>query len=464
MTDHTAEDVVLVSDLHLGPGSLHPVETFFHDAEFCRFLDCLVRRAEPESRSWRLVILGDFLDFLRCELVTNEAGGAPSQSVAMATLDRIVDSHPEVFSGLARFLAAGFPVDIVVGNHDAELMRPVLQERLRSVLAESGASGAADTVRFFPWIYYLPGVVYAEHGSQHDGFNSFSTVLDPYEDGAPGPLERPIGTFLFEAVERLVYDIDPCPDHASSPLKYYWLAARRQPGPAWQAVRRQAAIFAGLLRHAKAHSGPEWAERRAAYRAGMLEPYAKEIGLSHQTVAAIDEMSSASESPLALLLEEAVKINTRRSGPALALLSVGYLASRRAATRVLAMGGTAAAALALVRKGLPLSPTGRHVMYLQRAAMRIHDLLLAEGASVPCYVFGHTHAAQHLPLAFGQGAAQYLNTGTWACLAPPAAETLRTIRPTFVHIVPGVDGAAPMARLLAWNSSSESAETLRFQA
>lgn len=464
MIDHRDEDVILVSDLHLGPGPLHCVETFFHDAEFCRFLDCLVRRAEPEGRSWRLVILGDFFDFLRCELVTNEERGAPTEPVAMATLERMVTSHPDVFSGLARFLAAGFPVDIVLGNHDAELIRPALQERLLSVLADAGAGGAARAVRFHPWIYFLPGVVYAEHGNQHDGFNSFSTVLDPYAGGPLGPLERPIGTFLFGAVERLLYDIDPCPDHASSPIRYYGLAARRQPGLALDALRRQAAILGDLVRHAMTSSGPAWAVRRAAYRAEMLKPYAKEVGLSHETVLALDEISSASQSAVSLLIEEAVKINTRRSGPALALLALGYLASKRGATRVLGMGGTAAAALAHLRKGLPLSPTGRHVKYLQRAAVATHDLLEAEGVSVPYYVFGHTHAAQHLPLAFGARAPQYLNTGTWSCLAPPAAETLRTIRPTFVHIVPARDGSPAAARLLAWNSSSESAETLRFQA
>ncbi|HVE45413.1 MAG TPA: hypothetical protein VNA57_01515 [Acidimicrobiales bacterium] len=462
MTDHRAEDIVLVSDLHLGPGALHCVETFFHDSELCRFLDTLVQRAEPEGRSWRLVILGDFLDFLRCELVTNEEGGAPSEQVAMATLERVVDNHPEVFRGLARFLAAGFPIDIVVGNHDAELMRPALQERLCSILADAGSG--AGVVRFFPWIYHLPGVLYAEHGSQHDGFNCFSTVLDPYSDAPPGPLERPIGTFLFEAVERLLYDIDPCPDHASSPLRYYALAARRQRGPALEALRRQVGIFGDLARHARSISGPAWAARREAYRSNLLEPYAKEVDLSHETVLAIDEMSSASESPFSLLMKEAVKINTRRSGPAVVLLTLGYMASKRGATRSLGMAGTAAAVISHVRKGLPLSPTGRHVSYLQKAAVRIHELLTAEGVGVPYYVFAHTHAAQHLPLEFGAGAPQYLNTGTWSCLAPPAAETLRTIRPTFVHIVPAKDGQPSSARLLAWNSSAESAETLRFQA
>ncbi len=78
--------------------------------------------------------------------------------------------------------------------------------------------------------------------------------------------------------------------------------------------------------------------------------------------------------------------------------------------------------------------------------------------------FGHTHAAQNLPLGYGTGAPQYLNTGTWVCLTPPAAETVRTIQPTFVHLTAARDGVPRTTRLLAWNASSESAETLRFQA
>ena len=78
--------------------------------------------------------------------------------------------------------------------------------------------------------------------------------------------------------------------------------------------------------------------------------------------------------------------------------------------------------------------------------------------------FGHTHAAQNLPLGYGTAAPLYLNTGTWACLTPPAVDTVRTIRPTFVHLTTARDGDPRTARLLAWNASSESAETLRFQA
>lgn len=111
-------------------------------------------------------------------------------------------------------------------------------------------------------------------------------------------------------------------------------------------------------------SGPGWTARRAAYRDGLLEPYAKEIGLPHGTVAVIDEMSSASKTPLAVLAEETVKINARRSGPAVGLVSLAYAASKRGAVRTLALGGTAAFAMWFVRKALPLSPTGRHVTYL----------------------------------------------------------------------------------------------------
>lgn len=68
------DDVVIVSDLHLSAGydpltgRYDRTEDFFYDAAFARFLDNLLLRAEVEHRKWRLVILGDMLDFLQVEV------------------------------------------------------------------------------------------------------------------------------------------------------------------------------------------------------------------------------------------------------------------------------------------------------------------------------------------------------------------------------------------------------------
>jgi hypothetical protein len=54
----------------------------------------------------------------------------------------------------------------------------------------------------------------------------------------------------------------------------------------------------------------------------------------------------------------------------------------------------------------------------------------SEGLGMEEQSFGHPRAAQNLPPGYGTGAPPYLNTGTWPCLTPPAAETVRTIRPS----------------------------------
>jgi UDP-2,3-diacylglucosamine pyrophosphatase LpxH len=404
-------DLVIVSDLHLGPGPSECVESFYNDTAFARFLDQM-----REDRRFRLVILGDFIDFLRAELVTNPEAEPMSEAIALGTLDRVIEGHPKVFDALARFLASGGTLDVVVGNHDIELVRPVLQDRLRAALG--------PRVAFHRWIYYVPGLLYAEHGHQYDSLNCFSTFLEPFADDGK-VLERPIGLYLFCEVERLNAALDPCPDHASHHFRYFALAARRRPREAAVAMRRKAAVVAATVRHARNMSTPERDERRAAYRRHVLPAYAHQIGLSTRSLLAIDALSSAPKQPERVLASQVLH--------------------RMTPSRT-------------------IGPLGRRVKYLEDASIAIHETLRQERRDVPFYVFGHSHGAQHLPLDFGPTAPQYLNSGTWSSIVSPTSETLRSLLPTFVHITAPDDGSPPTARLLAWNNANGAVETLRHQA
>jgi UDP-2,3-diacylglucosamine pyrophosphatase LpxH len=97
---NASEDLVIISDLHLGPGPGECVETFYNDDAFAAFIDHLRHRADEEGRRSRLVILGDFVDILRAELVTNPTGDPMSEPIALATLDQIIEGHPKVFDAL----------------------------------------------------------------------------------------------------------------------------------------------------------------------------------------------------------------------------------------------------------------------------------------------------------------------------------------------------------------------------
>ncbi|HUL36484.1 MAG TPA: hypothetical protein VLW47_02275, partial [Thermodesulfobacteriota bacterium] len=62
--------IVVVSDLHLSEGwdengYLQRNEDFFFDQNFKRFLEYLSEKGEEEKFSYRLVINGDFVDFLQ---------------------------------------------------------------------------------------------------------------------------------------------------------------------------------------------------------------------------------------------------------------------------------------------------------------------------------------------------------------------------------------------------------------
>lgn len=403
---------MIVSDLHLGPGPSECVESFYNDTAFARFLDQM-----RQDRRFRLVILGDFIDFLRAELVTNPGAEPMSEAIAVATLERVIEGHPKVFDALARFLTSGGELDVVVGNHDAELVRPALQDGLRAAIGPG--------VAFHRWIYYVPGLLYAEHGHQYDSLNCFSTFLEPFADDDGKMLERPIGLYLFCEVERLNATLDPCPDHASHHFRYFALAARRRPREAAVAMRRKVDVAAATVRQARMMSSRERAERRAAYRRHALPAYADEIGLSTRSLLAIDALSAAPRKPQRALTSQAIHrmIPSRATGP-----------------------------------------LGRRVKYLEDASIGIHETLHLERRDVPFYVFGHTHGAQHLPLDFGPTAPQYLNTGTWSSIVRPTSETLRTILPTFVHITVPDDGSPAVARLLAWNNANGAVETLRRQA
>src|SRR3712207_871278 len=106
-------DIVLISDLHLSSGydrrtgTYDRNEDFFYDGALGRFIDWLLARAVSEGRRWRLVLLGDFLDFLQVQAAAGDDAGITSSSNTIAKLDVIAAGHGEVFAALGRFVAGG---------------------------------------------------------------------------------------------------------------------------------------------------------------------------------------------------------------------------------------------------------------------------------------------------------------------------------------------------------------------
>jgi UDP-2,3-diacylglucosamine pyrophosphatase LpxH len=358
-------DLVVLADVHMAAGPEGLREDFRHDEALARLLAHVTERA-PQLR---LVVLGDLLDFLTAERPASGGVRRPdtSEAGALAKLDRIAAAHRPVFRALGAFVAAGGRLTIVPGNHDMELMRLSAQRRMRQLVTHEPE--AATRIDYVPWVLHLPGLLYAEHGSQYHDLHSFATLLAPW--AGEDAIELPLGSLL--AVHHLAVG-------AAGGARTRWRAHGALAAVAPLAVMR-------LRRRAA----------RARYRAGALAAEAQAIGLDRETLASIDRLGEA-------------------SAPGIARRMLRLLANR-------ARGRGAPAGLS----GAPAPGTVDERMVTAAGAI---DALLAErGAALPFYALAHTHRPAVRPLRDGDGQPWYLNTGAWATgLRPPTLSCVRIAR------------------------------------
>ena len=128
---------VIISDCHLSAGRffegrMNPHEDFFSDDEMVD----LIRHFShgeygqgPEGPvDVELIINGDFLDFLNVP-VEGEFEEAITEELAVKKLEAILAGHPEVVEALRTFASLpGKSITYLIGNHDADLFFPKVQE------------------------------------------------------------------------------------------------------------------------------------------------------------------------------------------------------------------------------------------------------------------------------------------------------------------------------------------------
>jgi UDP-2,3-diacylglucosamine pyrophosphatase LpxH len=249
--------LVIVSDLHMATADGPLGDPFAEDEAFAGLLGALASDGPPT----RLVLLGDTFD-----LVLADGGG----------LDAIAAAHPAVFHALGGFVRSGHTVEVVPGNHDIDLMERPVQERLRELVgAAVGDRNAGARIGFRPWIVYVPGVLYAEHGQQHHDLNHFKSVPSGPDDAGGGAL--PPGLCLDQARVRL--------------------AGLRRRRPAATAAVQGAALAGGIARAGASvlRTGGPWSRRRRERR---LRDHALELGLPAEALVEIDRR--ATPTPLSI--------------------------------------------------------------------------------------------------------------------------------------------------------------------
>ncbi len=443
-----ARDLLVVSDLHLGEDlGARSVRTERLEAALVGFLD----HHATDGRSWRLVIDGDMLDLVGAVVLPADAGmlaglhpddhvyGLGGQSATAAyKMERVVERHEGVFRALGRFLAAGNPVSIVIGNHDAELHWEPVQEVMRQALhryaREAGATDEqARDLTFHPWFFLEEGVAWIEHGHQYDPYCSFEEVLAPATDEVE--IDPNLGALLPRYVGTRM--VDPVHDLWGLGFVDYLRFWFRQGADRIVAILlAYLDVFRRMAEHWRSRM-PERVAARTAKARARLRAVARWARVPEERLLAMRALTPA---PIQVELGRIVRalhldrLSLLVIGPALpllVLLFVPWSAQPLAHVLVLAvLVGWLAAAL-VGREPVDPSETMRLVSVRIRAVM-----------GVPIVVMGHTH----LPTVDRDGyGGAYINTGAWVDADPAKAFTHLRIE----HTASGI-----RARLCQWRDGA----------
>jgi len=441
-------DLLVISDLHLGDdlGPKSPTVVRL-ELELIAFLD----HHRTDGRDWQLVINGDMLDLIGVTLMPSDVapvgplhpydhhyGLGGRARAAQLKLRHIVAHHREVFRALARFVGAGHGLAMVIGNHDAELHWPGVQDALVSELCalcvdEAGGDGVRvrDNTSFCPWFFLEEGVAFIEHGHQYDPYCSFENVLAPATDEYE--IDVNVGVLLLRYLgSQFGDDFRGAWGRGFWGYIRFWLAQ----GPS------RAGAIVGAYVHMCRRLVEHWRARHPARIAARLER-------AHRKRARLGKRVRLSEDKLhrlARLWRPPVVVDLNRlvqavmldrlllllSAPALLILLVAVLPWQWQPVALVAvvpvLGGWGWWA-STAREPADPRPTIREAVGTIRSVVR-----------VPYVVMGHTHH----PVA--DAAAGYFNTGTWI----PHGDGLSA----FTHVRIERTAAGATAMLCQWRDGA----------
>lgn len=175
--------VVIVSDCHLSAGRLYegrlnPYEDFFFDDQMVELLEHFSSgkygtHSDGSPVEVEFFINGDFLDYLNVP-IDGEFEVAVTEEMSLLKTDAILKAHPRVMRAIRDFAAhPGKSVTYLVGNHDADLFFPKVQERITRAWDPEGRYPSpvvkliADTDR----VRYPEGVE-VHHGNQFESMHA----------------------------------------------------------------------------------------------------------------------------------------------------------------------------------------------------------------------------------------------------------------------------------------------------
>jgi UDP-2,3-diacylglucosamine pyrophosphatase LpxH len=201
--------LVIVSDLHLGPGrnasgEWLPFEDFRWQQDFASFLRAI---DEAGKGSTDLVLNGDTFELwqsLTADCRYSDRRLGCTEQEASERLERVIAAHTTDLAALGTFARSGTNrVVLVPGDHDAALLFPGTAAR---AVAAFNAPGRVEVATRGYWLS-SDGAVYAEHGHQNsDDPYAYTAWPQPYvRSGGRVHLERSSGERL---AQRLYNELE----------------------------------------------------------------------------------------------------------------------------------------------------------------------------------------------------------------------------------------------------------------
>lgn len=476
MSSKTASETLLVfSDVHLGSDiderqGNAPRRSISVDRDLVDLL-AHYRQTPPGADRWRIVIAGDFIDFIGMTVAPDDTealatpltdeeeqhgiGGAADH--ARLKLRRVASRHADVFAELAAFVAAGHALSIVHGNHDIEFHWDDVKSDFRGVLLahakkadaafedEAAALAFDARIEFDPWFFWRDGVAYIEHGHQYDPFCATANVMMPLHAFDPRRIARGFCDVLLRYVVRPTRGMKEHGHENVGMAHYISFGARLGiSGMVRLGVRfTRAVVELFRLRRAylseAAHVLREEHEKRVARLAT-----AKRIGIDRLRALIglqVPPITSSIRGILASVLLDRLAL-AFLGAMALAGLAIASAFQGHAAWGVFGV----VIAWALLHRHLSSKRSVDPAEQMVERATQLAKLFPAAFV-----VMGHTH----VPTSVRTGDATYINVGSWAEEEPEAGDEASAngpYRAARTHLVIRTEGERPVAQFCTWES------------
>lgn len=178
------QQIFVISDIEMGKNDV--MDDFRDDKALAEFIGTLIPHAKDQKVS--LVLNGDIFDFIKMDY----KGVYPrhiTEEISLWKLEQVFIEHSEVFEALKKFLQSpNTELHLIIGNHDADLIWPKLQAKIRTRLANN------DRI-YFGYNFDQQGI-FIEHGHMFDPFFEIDInepILNYKEHEI---LNLPIGTYM----------------------------------------------------------------------------------------------------------------------------------------------------------------------------------------------------------------------------------------------------------------------------